>query len=179
MIRADARPCPGRRLAAAAAFLAALAPPAGVGAATLPIEGPDASACAVGAPSIVAIVSGFSTRTGHVRVQLYGSEPSDFLRKGKKLKRIDLPVTGDPMTICVAVPAPGTYALAVRHDRNGNGQSDLRDGAGFSRNPPIRGIAQPRHAEVAFTVGGEPREMRITLLYLRGLKAEPARPPAR
>jgi len=148
-----------------------------VGAPALPHDRPlgsDAAACEAGKPAVLVVVSGFKSEAGRVRVQLYGSVSSDFLRTGAKLRRIDLPVTGDPMTICVQVPSPGSYAIAVRHDRNGNGKSDFRDGAGFSRNPPIKGLRQPRHEQVAFAVGSTTVTVPITLLYLHGLKAAPA-----
>ena len=54
--------------------------------------GPDAAACAAGAgqPAVLVRVEGFKTRTGALRVQVYGSNPQDFLAKGRKLRRIDL-----------------------------------------------------------------------------------------
>src|SRR5687768_4619744 len=57
--------------------------------------GPDAASCREGAsePAVLVNVTGFKNRAGRVRVQLYGSNPSDFLAKGRKLRRIDLPVT--------------------------------------------------------------------------------------
>ena len=61
-------------------------------------------------------VSGLKSRTGTLRVQLYGANPADFLAKGKKLRRIDVPVTATAMDVCIALPQPGRYAVAVRHD---------------------------------------------------------------
>src|SRR5688500_12025725 len=76
--------------------------------------GPDAASCRSGAgrPAILVNVSGFKNRVGRLRVQLYGGNPGDFLTKGKKLKRIDIPVarTGN-MAVCVAVPRAGNYAI--------------------------------------------------------------------
>lgn len=66
--------------------------------------------------------------------------------------------------------APGTYALAVIHDENGNGRLDKlmaipREGFGFSRNPRIR-MGPPRFEEVRFGVaGGEVRQV-IRMKYL-------------
>ena len=54
---------------------------------------------------------------------------------------------------------PGTYAIAVFHDANGNGRLDTflgipREAFGFSNNPPVRPRA-PRFAECSFTAAGK------------------------
>ena len=59
------------------------------------------------------------------------------------------------MPICVAVPRIGRYAVAVRHDADGNGKSGWSDGGGFSRNPRLsltRSAAQLSEV-VAISVG--------------------------
>jgi len=137
--------------------------------------GPDAAACRAGRPSILVNITGFKNRVGKVRVQLYGSNPSDFLAKGKKLRRIDLPVDrSGPMQVCVAVPKPGTYAIAVRHDADGNGKSGWNDGGGFSRNPDISLTnLRPKHSQVAINVGNGVRTIDVVMNYRRGLAIEP------
>src|SRR3954468_7389300 len=111
-----------------AALLTAFAA-AGAAAASL---GPDAAACSSGRPSLLVSVNGFKARSGLLRVQLYGDNPDTFLAKGAKLKRIELRVPGGPMNVWVAVPHPGVYAVAVRHDVNGDkGHADWSDGGGF------------------------------------------------
>src|SRR3954469_3034082 len=72
--------------------------------------GPDAAACSAGAnrPALLVSVNGFKNRVGKLRVQLYGGNPADFLERGKKLKRIDLPLTrSGAMNVCVSVPRSG------------------------------------------------------------------------
>ncbi len=64
---------------------------------------------------------------------------------------------------------PGTYAIAVFHDENGNGQLDTflgipREGFGFSRNPPVRPRA-PRFAECSFDAHGD-SAVAIAMKYL-------------
>jgi uncharacterized protein (DUF2141 family) len=119
--------------------------------------GPDAASCRAGSnqPAFLVNVTGFKNRTGRVRVQLYGDNPNDFLVKGKKLRRIDLPVTpSGAMSVCVAVPRPGTYAIAVRHDADADGKSGWSDGGGFSRNPKVSLFdLKPSLQEVAVPVG--------------------------
>lgn len=160
-------------LAAALSVAAATSTPGAAQAAL----GPDAASCrpGAGAPAVLVSVSGFKARTGNLRVQLYGSNPTDFLAKGKRLNRIDLPVTpAGAMKVCVAVPATGTYAIAVRHDVDGNGKSGWSDGGGFSRNPKISLTdLKPKHREVAISVGDGVTPIDVVLNYRRGLSIGP------
>ena len=87
---------------------------AAVPAAAQPPLGADAAICRAGHPSILVNVLGFNQRTGNVRVALYGN-PATFLDHGATMRKINLPVTpAGPMRICIAVPHPGRYAIAVR-----------------------------------------------------------------
>ncbi|HEX5182592.1 MAG TPA: DUF2141 domain-containing protein [Allosphingosinicella sp.] len=138
--------------------------------------GPDAPVCNEGRPAVLVSVNGFKARTGKLRVQLYGGDPRTFLAKGAKLRRIDLPVTGSgPMTVCIAVPHPGTYAIAVRHDVNGdNAQHDWSDGGGFSNNPRLSLLhLKPSLNEAAISVGNGVRTIGVTLLYRHGFSIGP------
>ena len=156
----------------AAAVLAA-APAASAQAAL----GPDAAACSNGSTrsALLVSVNGFKNRAGRLRVQLYGSNPDDFLSKGKKLRRIDLPVTGaGAMNVCVAVPKPGLYAIAVRHDADANGKSGWNDGGGFTNNPKISLVdLKPSLREVAINVGRGVKPVSVVLNYRRGLSVGP------
>jgi uncharacterized protein (DUF2141 family) len=139
------------------------------------VLGPDAAACVRGDPAVLVRVDGFKARTGTLRVQVYGDKPADFLAKGKKLRRIDLPVTPrGPMDVCVALPAPGEYAVAVRHDLDGNGKSGWSDGGGFSRNPAISLLKlRPDYRDVAVRVGDGVTRLAVVLNYRQGLSIGP------
>lgn len=155
------------------AFLA-LAVPAT--AAEAQILGPDSTVCQSGDSAAVLVrIHGFKARTGILRVQLYGSNPSDFLAKGKKLRRIDLPVTGSgAMDVCVAVPQPGRYAVAVRHDVGGDGKSGWDDGGGFSRNPDISLFnLKPNFRHVVISVPARVEAIDVVLNYRRGMAIGP------
>ena len=165
-----------RKIKAATAGLAgALAALAAPGAAQAAM-GPDAAACRGNRPGILVTVSGFKERRGNVRVNVYGSDPERFLERGQYVRQINLPVTrSGPMPICVAVPAAGRYAVAVRHDLDGNGRSGWSDGGGFSRNPRISLTnLRPRYERVAFNVGPNGSGVNVTLLYRYGLSIRPA-----
>jgi len=140
------------------------------------VLGPDAASCRAGSnqPAVLVNLSGFKAPTGEVRVQLYTAD-SNFLAKGKYLRRIELPVTGSgPMRICLAAPAAGQYAVAVRHDVDGNGKSGWNDGGGFSGNPRLSITAtKPRPVQVAFNVGNSVKPVDVVMQYRQGLSVGP------
>lgn len=161
-----------KSLAKAGLFALALGAAPGVAQAQL---GPDAAACRARQPSILVNIDGFSQRTGNVRVALYGGNPRAFLERGQTIRKIDLPVSrAGPMHICVAVPRPGQYAVAVRHDVDGNGRSGWNDGGGFSRNPRISLInLRPSYGNVAINVGQGVLGVNVVLNYRFGLSIRP------
>ena len=140
------------------------------------VAGPDAAACRSGAagPALMVNVSGFKSRSGTVRVNVYGNNAADFLAKGRMLRKVDLPVTGRAMRVCVALPKRGQYAVSVRHDADGDGRSGAADGGGFSRNPTLSlARLRPSHAEVAFTAGKGVTNVPVVLNYLQGMLIAP------
>ncbi|HWW66268.1 MAG TPA: DUF2141 domain-containing protein [Sphingomonadaceae bacterium] len=145
--------------------------------AVLPGQAAGAEAAQCTSPSGAALmvdVRGFKKTRGDLRVQVYGSDPAQFVKGGKRIARIDMPVRSDPMQVCVPLPAPGRYAVAVRHDINGDGKGGMSDGGGFSRNPGISvgdAIARrmPPYEEVAINVGPSVKKVDIVLQYMRGL----------
>ncbi len=65
------------------------------------------------------------------------------------------------MDVCVPVPAPGRYAVAVHHDLNVNGERDRQDGGGYSRNPKVSLMKpKPSFSKAAFEVGNGPAQGR-------------------
>jgi uncharacterized protein (DUF2141 family) len=157
-----------------AVLAAALTFPAVPAAAAL---GPDAAACSAGAnrPAMLVSINGFKNRVGKLRVQLYGGNPADFLERGKKMKRIDLPVTrGGAMNVCIAVPRSGTYAIAVRHDADNNGKTNWNDGGGFSNNPKLSLLKlKPSARAVSVAVGSGVKVVPVILNYRSGLSIAP------
>ena len=66
-------------------------------------------------------------------------------------------------------PGPGTYGIAIRHDANGNGETDLtQDGGGVSNNPSFNvfNLGKPSYTKAAFRLGNEVKAMTIRLHYL-------------
>ena len=160
-------------LTGGAVLALALAGQAGAAQAAL---GPYASSCQAGSgdAALLVTVYGFKERSGNLRVQLYPAN-SEFLEKGKWLRRVDLPVTrSGPMRVCIPAPAAGRYAVAVRHDVDGNGKSGWNDGGGFSRNPRISLTdLKPTPGEVALNVRPGVQNVNVVLNYRFGLSIRP------
>ena len=129
----------------------------------------DMRQCAPGAgPAVRVTVRGIKSASGKIRVQSYRGNKAEWLEKGKWLNRIEAPARKGTMTFCVPVPGPGDYAIAARHDANGNGKTDItQDGGAMSNNPSINifNLGKPSIDKTRFTVGEGVERMSITMLY--------------
>ena len=127
------------------------------------------SKCAGGAgPAVRVTVRGIKSSTGKIRVQSYRGTKADWLQKGKWINRIESSARAGTMTFCVPVPSSGTYGIAVRHDANGNGKTDIRkDGGAMSNNPSINifNLGKPSYKKTAFTVGNAPKSISVNMRY--------------
>jgi len=163
----------GLAMALALAAMAGLSTPAWAQGATQS-RTPDI-ACAPGQPSLTVEVSGFANAQGIVRAQLYGPGAARFLDKGQWAMRIEQARRGDgPMRFCFPIAQAGKYAVAVRHDANGNGKSDWNDGGGFTRNPTLSLLRlKPAFAATAVEVDKHPVTAQVVMQYRRGLSIAP------
>lgn len=128
-------------------------------------------------PAVVVTAVGLKDRKGRLRAEVYPDNDADFLADdnlllaaGKTFRRTetDVPPEG-AVQLCVRLPAPGTYALSLVHDRDGNRKfTALSDGIGFPGDPHL-GWSKPRAAAARFVAGQGVTELRITLNYWRGL----------
>lgn len=129
----------------------------------------DMSNCAGEGPAVRVSVSGLESSRGKVRVQAYRATAADWLQKGRWLARIEAPARAGAMTFCVPLPAPGHYAIAVRHDINGNGKTEITsDGGGMSNNPSINifNLGKPAVSRTSFHVGNGVHSISITMRYM-------------
>ncbi|MGF7203395.1 uncharacterized protein (DUF2141 family) [Sphingobium olei] len=122
-------------------------------------------------PAVLVDVRGFAAATGKVRIQSYPATRAAWLAKGEWLNRIETSVrpTDGAMRFCMPVPQPGRYGIAVRHDRDGNGKTDIsRDGGGFSNNPSISifNLGKPGVEKAAFYAGPGVTKITINLKYM-------------
>jgi uncharacterized protein (DUF2141 family) len=130
----------------------------------------DMSRCTSGSgPALMVTVDGVKASQGKVRVQSYRATSSEWLAKGKWLTRIEAPAKAGSMTFCIPVDGPGTYGVAVRHDVNGNGKTDLSsDGGAMSNNPSINiwNLGKPSYKKVGVDVGKGVKSIRIEMKYM-------------
>ncbi len=127
-------------------------------------------ACTDASYPIMVTVRGMRNNHGSIKAKLYGENSDDFLVTGKKLdsKRESTQI---PSTVlCLEAPHPGTYAIVIHHDENGNKKLDQNwigmptEGVGFSNNPQLF-LAPPNHSEVAFPVNNGMTPIDINLQY--------------
>ncbi len=125
--------------------------------------------CAPGSgPAVRVTINGVKSANGTVRAQVYNGTRADWLESGRWLNRIEMPARRGRMTVCLPVPKSGSYAVAVRHDINGNGSTEIRtDGGAMSNNPSISifNLGKPAVDETRFSVGSGVKSIAITMKY--------------
>lgn len=171
-----------RRALLALAALPALLAPAGGAAARLrstPDLGQAEGRCRTGepGPALIVEVAGLKDRKGHLKLEVYPANDQDFLaddnkllEAGKTFRRVvePVPASGVPH-LCVRLPAAGSYAVMLMHDRNDNHKFDLStDGVGFTGNPRL-GLSRPRAAQARISAGSGLTRTRVVMNYRTGL----------
>lgn len=122
-----------------------------------------------GGPAVRVTVRGVKSSTGKVRLQIYRATKTEWLAKGKWINRIELPARKGNMTFCIPAPEAGEYAIAARHDVNGNRKTDItQDGGAMSNNPSINifNLGKPSVNKTRFQLDESVKPMTITMLYL-------------
>lgn len=150
----------------AAAAMLALAGSANAGS----ILSNDMSKCGAGkGPAIQVNVRGIKGLTGKIRVQNYPATSAAWLTKGRWLHRLEARASSGALNFCIPLSASGKYAIAVRHDKNANGKTDISsDGGGFSNNPSINvlNLGKPSVGKVAFSAGPGVTTIIVNLKYM-------------
>ena len=128
----------------------------------------DASRCSGGGPAVLVKIAGIKPGGGTLRVQSYRGTARDWLKSGRWINRIELPARSGTMNVCMPIPAAGTYGIAVRHDVNNNGSTDLStDGGAMSGNPSINiwNLGKPSYKKTAFQAGPGVTSIAINMRY--------------
>jgi uncharacterized protein (DUF2141 family) len=131
---------------------------------------PASPACERAHASVLVRVNGVRSSQGFVVAALYGDQPDDFLKKGKRLARERVSARPGQVDVCVVAPGPGVYALAVFHDEDGDmkvARSWLglpSEGYGLSNNPPPA-WRWPQHADSAFRIAAGQVILDVDLRY--------------
>ena len=130
----------------------------------------DMTKCAAGqGPSIQVNVRGIKGLSGKIRVQNYPATSSAWLAKGRWLHRMEARASSGSLNFCVPLSASGKYAIAVRHDKNANGKTDISsDGGGFSNNPSINilNLGKPAVGKAAFSAGPGVTTITVNMKYM-------------
>lgn len=115
-------------------------------------------------------VHGIRSASGTVKAVLYGPDPKSFLVKGEKADKEREPAQEGNMTLCVAAPDVGKYAVVVYHDENDNHKFDRNwiglptEGFSVSNNPSLF-LAAPKFEESSFEVTGEVTNVDVEMKY--------------
>lgn len=115
-------------------------------------------------------VSGLRSARGNVTIMLYGDSRKDFLKKGGRLARIRIPAKAGEVQVCIPVPTPGSYALSLYHDEDGNKKLTKNwlglpiEGYGFSRDAAVS-YRLPELEEAVFTALPGDTPVRIAVRY--------------
>ena len=132
-------------------------------------------------PAIRVNVEGLKDDRGLLRLELYPPVEGDFLeddhvllKDGKVFRRVEMVApSADPVTMCIRVPEPGRYALALIHARRGlHSFSPFVDGIGFANNPRLS-FSKPKARQATITVGPGVTQTTIVINYLNGLSIGP------
>jgi len=128
-------------------------------------------------PALLVDVQGLRDRKGLIKLEVYPPDDADFLaddnvllNAGKTFRRVeqDLP-DGGPVVLCVRVPGPGPYSIALLHDRDSNHKfSWFGDGVGFPGYLRL-GMHKPKAALARVNAGGGITRVKVTMMYRHGL----------
>ena len=110
---------------------------------------------------------------GTLVVELYGDDADNFLSREGRLRRVRVPATDGPMSICLTLGAPGTYALASYHDQDADRKLDRRwnflpkEPFALSLNRRLK-LRKPRLEEAAVEIGEDGIDLDLNLRTGRG-----------
>jgi uncharacterized protein (DUF2141 family) len=123
------------------------------------------SGAPLAAGELEVVIKGFESTEGMAKIALWDNE-EDFLET--YLDGRTLPIEGDAVRTVYKDLPPGTYAVSVYHDENGNDILDRKsmgipkEPTGFS-NKHVPRFGPPRWKKAAFEVGEEPVVVTIKL----------------
>jgi len=114
-------------------------------------------------------VSGIPEAVGNIRVSLFTRD--NWLDDGRQTATLVLPASGANMTMRFPDLPPGTYAIALIHDADGDGDMTYSllglpsEGFGFSNNVmPV--LSAPSFESAAFALGPDGLHLRVSLRHL-------------
>ncbi|MBX7541610.1 DUF2141 domain-containing protein [Qipengyuania sphaerica] len=129
----------------------------------------DPGKCAAGkGPAVMVAITDIKESKGTIRIQSYRATKADWLEKGRWIYRMEAPAKAGTMRFCMPLPAAGHYGIAVRHDLDGDGETDIfGDGGAMSNNPSINifNLGKPSYKKVGFDVANGVESISIRMRY--------------
>ena len=127
-------------------------------------------ASATGTGSVEVSVSGLRSAKGQVLACLTAKAKGfPNCRLDPAARKLAVPAGGAVTLLFSGLP-PGSYAVSLLHDENGNGKADMtlmipREGFGFSRDAAAR-FGPPKFSAAAFDVGADEVSVPIRMRYM-------------
>jgi len=105
-------------------------------------------------------VENVRSNDGNIVITLYGNDPDRWLRPEGSLHIYTVPARASATRTCIVLPGLNQYAIAVYHDKNGNGRIDRNfigvptEDGGLSNNPSLLRMVWPSLPPSLITVNG-------------------------
>ena len=123
--------------------------------------------------SLTIEVEGLKNKDGQICASLFDEKTSQGFPSKQALQSQCFKITETPQKLTFKDLKPGTYAVALFHDANNNGDLDTNsfraptEGFGFSRNPLVL-TGPPKFDDSAVEVSKTNTDIKIKLQYLFG-----------
>ncbi|HHE31831.1 MAG TPA: DUF2141 domain-containing protein [Chlorobaculum parvum] len=133
-------------------------------------EESEALAVPSGVGAITVRISGLRNSDGSLSVGLFSAKKGFPGKFDKAVEVLSVSASAEPVVVFDNVPW-GTYAVAVRHDENGNGKLDAnflgmpKEGVGTSNNPKSS-FGPPSFKDASFMLEEDNLDLSINLKYL-------------
>jgi uncharacterized protein (DUF2141 family) len=119
---------------------------------------------------LVVQVDGVESSKGLMAVTLYPDDPDRFLKHHGSLKVVRVAARAPTTDVCLYLPGPGGYGIAVYHDENGNHHLDKSgflpaEGSGLSNNPKVNLFHLPALKNSRFVTHAGDNRIEIRLRY--------------
>jgi uncharacterized protein (DUF2141 family) len=134
---------------------------------------PFAQAQSIAKSALSVEIDGLKNQTGLLCIRLFSNSKDFPGGNGASAQRECVKITEEPVKFTFKNLTPGSYAVAVFHDENGdrtlnrNGAGMPLEGYGFSNNPIIRQKA-PNFGQAIFLVAGPNTGVKIQMKYGAG-----------
>jgi uncharacterized protein (DUF2141 family) len=142
-------------------------------AAACPAAAADHELCNGEPTRINVVVEGLRSAHGDIVVEIYPDDAKRFLARKAQVNSIHVKLESRTAAVCLPVPKPGGYAVAIFHDENGDGEFNRNvlgipsEGFGLSNNPTIH-LRMPSFQAVRFEAGDGETTLHVRLHYILG-----------